>query len=380
MPTTDQWGSQLPKGLGTDQEASQATAAMRQSPWYQDWAKQNGLQFEGNEFSNAKLNDNQQQQLYDMALKHGIGLNNKYDQIDENGQISEAHHKLRNTLIGLAIGGAAATGLGAAGIGPLSGMFGASSGIAAGAGADVAGASALGGGGVMAGLPGAMATLPGLGAGLGTGAAGAGSTMAGMLPSTQIGNGMIPAITGGTGSSVSAEAGGSFIDKLLGNMAGGGPNSNPLSTISSLLGSMKQGTANDRALEGLFSQNYDRNAIEAQTQANAARGSALKQLAQSNSLLNKPGGYTPTSIQLNGQSRQLPDYGFSLPPVSDAQRQGAGTLQTSALKTLAPGGTYTPQPLSNYATAGPGEKAANIGSGITSMLPSIGGILKMFGK
>jgi hypothetical protein len=73
----------------------------------------------------TKLSDDQRTQLMQTAIAKGIGFNHKYDGIDENGQIIEEHHKLRNGLIAAAIGGAAATGFGAAGIGPLSGMFGA---------------------------------------------------------------------------------------------------------------------------------------------------------------------------------------------------------------------------------------------------------------
>jgi hypothetical protein len=58
MQTTDQWGSYLPKGLGTDQEATQATSAMRQSPWYQDQLKQWGVTPQGD-----RLRERQPQRL-----------------------------------------------------------------------------------------------------------------------------------------------------------------------------------------------------------------------------------------------------------------------------------------------------------------------------
>jgi hypothetical protein len=161
-----------PSGLGNDQQATQATAAMRQEPWYLQWLASQGIQAGPDQ--QVSLNDAQQEQLRQLAIQHGIGLNDKYDQIDQNGQISEAHHKLRDFAYGAAIAGLGATGLGAAGIGPLSGLFGAGAagaGAGAGVGADVAGASALGGGGVAAGLPGAMASLPAIG-GAATGASG----------------------------------------------------------------------------------------------------------------------------------------------------------------------------------------------------------------
>lgn len=126
-----------PAGIGNDQQAMQATAAMRQEPWYaqllQSWGiDPNDVDSNGN--NRTKLSDDQRTKLMETAIAKGIGFNHKYDGIDENGQIIEEHHKLRNGLIAAAIGGAAATGLGAAGIGPLSGMFGAGA-SAAGAGA-----------------------------------------------------------------------------------------------------------------------------------------------------------------------------------------------------------------------------------------------------
>lgn len=401
MPTqtNDQWGSLLPPGLGNDQQASQATAAMRQSPWYQQQMQQWGnTATDANGNPTNKLTDSQQQDLYNLALKNGIGLNNKYDQVDENGQISEAHHKLRDALIGAGIGAAALSGFGAAGIGPLSGLFGVSGGITAGTGADVAGASALGGGGVLGGLPGAMTALPGLGAGAGStmssmigpmsgGETGTAATDLASLPPDSIStllqgsnplaslgvNGNIGSlVAGGTGSNVSGSAGG-LMSKLMSEAGQKG-----FGNLSSSLGSLTQGIANNRVTQGDFSQKYDQNAIAAQTAANAARSAALKQLAQSNYLLNKQPSSGPTSIQLGGQMRQLPTFGSAPLPISDAQRTGATNLQTTANQTLAPGGTYTPQPLSSYATPGTGENAANIGATMAGLLPTAMNIWKMF--
>lgn len=126
---------QLPPGIGNDQQALQATAFVREQPWYQQWIAARGKTPDRN--GNVRLSDDERDELRDLIVSKGIGLNHKYDGIDENGQIVEEHHKLRNGLIGAAIGGAALTGFGAAGIGPLSGMFGAGA-SAAGAGAGAA--------------------------------------------------------------------------------------------------------------------------------------------------------------------------------------------------------------------------------------------------
>lgn len=395
MQTTDQWGSLLPKGLGTDQDATQATAAMRQSPWYQDWAKKNNLQFQGDQYGNARLNDDQQQQLYDLALKNGIGLNDKYDQIDENGQISEAHHKLRNTLIGLAIGGAAATGLGAAGIGPLSGIFGGASGLS-------------GAGGLSAGMSAGTS-----GAGAAATAAGAGSTMAGLLPGSQAAMDATTAAMAGSGAgslaapesisgllaanspqmipnALSTTMGGSQIANTLGS--GGskaksfldlitGADNNPFANLSSGLGSLEQGLANRRVQGGNFAQAYDRNMIAAQQDADRSRADALKNLQRTSYITGQQSGYTPANISLaSGKHVQLPDFGYGYKAPTADEKQGAELLKAQALKTLGPGGTYTPVPLETYRDAGLGENLATAGSTITGLMPSVGSFLKLFGK
>lgn len=181
-----------PAGIGNDQQAMQATAAMRQEPWYAELLQSWGIDptnVDANGNPRTKLSDDRRTQLMQTAIDRGIGFNHKYDGIDENGQIIEEHHKLRNGLIAAAIGGAAATGLGAAGIGPLSGMFGASTAAAsspfAAGGVGLGETAATGVGGLTAtslGLP----VTAGLGtAGTAAGAAGTVGTLgkiAKMLP------------------------------------------------------------------------------------------------------------------------------------------------------------------------------------------------------
>jgi hypothetical protein len=160
-----------PAGIGNDQQAMQATAAMRQEPWYAELLQSWGIdptKVDANGNPRTKLSDDQRTQLMQTAIDRGIGFNHKYDGIDENGQIIEEHHKLRNSLVAAAIGGAAATGFGAAGMGPLAGMFGSTA----------------------AAAPAAAATTAG-----------------GVLPSTVIGSGFIPAIAGGTGMGAAGAAG-----------------------------------------------------------------------------------------------------------------------------------------------------------------------------
>lgn len=477
MSTTDQWGSYLPAGIGNAQQATQATAAFRQSPWYQQWMKDNGVtpQQGQNQFGNVTLNDAQQKSLLNTARQNGIGISDSYH-IDQNGQIAHNDsHLLRNILLGAAAGGLALTGIGAAGLGPMAGLFGAGTDAAAGAG--IAGSEAAGAAGATAAGSGLTA------AGMGTGGlVGAGDAIGGLLPTTAIAGGtgigsaagagalgslvpatsgldisgalasgglsgaadggiditpstqvsaaepttmtsgptgwvtspttqeeltqaadaeeqgltpltstplgasgptaqIVPAITGGTGSSLSSGTN-SIIAKLLGGAkaAGGTGNSGGggASDISSLLGSLAHGIQNNRLQTGQMATQYDNAAVNAQDSANRARASALKQLASSNYLLN--GGYRggQQQIQLNGQQRQIPQLLQAPDPASAAQKQGASDLQTSALKTLAPGGTVSPIPFSSYGTPGTGETIAQAGSAITGLLPTVGKIFNWF--
>lgn len=163
--------SAYPSGLGNDQQAMQATAAMRQEPWYRQMVSSWGLDPRGDANGNVRLSDDQRAQLMATAIQHGIGFNNKFDMIDENGQIAEEHHKLKKIAIASAIAGLAVTGLSAAGIGPLSGALGGASAATAGGGAAATaggtGAAAAGGG--IAGAIGTgakLASLIGAGKGL----------------------------------------------------------------------------------------------------------------------------------------------------------------------------------------------------------------------
>ena len=171
-------GATLPPGIGNPEQAQQATWFLRNQPWYQQWLQQNRIPLQTDAYGDVKLTDAQQQDLLNVARQHGIGISDSYE-VNQNGQITNVpSHVLRNILIGAGIGGAALTGFGLAGVGPLAGALGGSA-EAAGAG----GAAGLGGveAGATAGLgsaalPGAMATLPAVsagsaGAGLATAAA-----------------------------------------------------------------------------------------------------------------------------------------------------------------------------------------------------------------
>lgn len=119
----------LPPGIGNDQQAQQATAFIRQQPWYaqllQSWGFPASAAKGDANGNPPKLSESQQAQLLQTAQQHGIGISDKYH-VDENGQIAAVpSHVWRNIGIGAAVAGLALTGLGAAGIGPLAGAFGA---------------------------------------------------------------------------------------------------------------------------------------------------------------------------------------------------------------------------------------------------------------
>ena len=64
--------SALPAGIGTDQQAAQATAFMREQPWYRALFQSWGVNPDNpGEFH---LSDDQQAQLLNTARQHGIGI------------------------------------------------------------------------------------------------------------------------------------------------------------------------------------------------------------------------------------------------------------------------------------------------------------------
>lgn len=142
-----------PKGIGNEQEALQATAAMRSEPWYAALLKSWGLDPKGDANGNVKLSDAQQQQVLQTAQQHGVGINEDDFHVDENGQIAKNDsHWLRNTLIAAGVGGSMLIpGVGPAvlaGLGHVGSTLGTiGSGLAHGAAGAVGAGGAAGGGG-----------------------------------------------------------------------------------------------------------------------------------------------------------------------------------------------------------------------------------------
>lgn len=223
----------------------------------------------------------------------------------------------------------------------------------------------------------------GLGAGIGAGLAsdatpvGAYGPMAGGYAGATTSATVPPALAS------SGEAASSALSRFLntGSKILGGGNGQPgrnMANIGSLLESFANDAQYNRNMRGNFTQAFDRNMLQAQRDRDQVESDAIKKLAQTKYILSGGADTKPTSIQLGGQQRQLPDYGFGPTPSSVAQKQGAQTLQGELVKRLAPGGTYTPRPLEDYAKAGLGEKIGNYGaagaSGLGAILNFLGGL------
>lgn len=358
MPTPGTLPNGLPAGIGTPEEATQATAWVRQQPWYKDWMQQNGVAEGPNQ--QVKLNDNQRASLMATMLQNGIGLNSKYDMVDENGMINEEHHKLKKVAIAAAIAGLAVTGLGAAGIGPLAGALG---GTIGGAGMTAEGVE-LGGG-----------LAPAIGAGAGTAALSAGAVAP--LASTAIGTGFIPAIAGGTGLASGAAAAGGTASALT---AG--------SKIASLIGQAgKVGNA-------LSNSGTDANGNAVNAPQNSAYANEADQLAKNRFLetpLNQAGPATDAAAQRNmiragliarmdPNSPALALNGHGLPNLAPSQAgvDFSNSLQTGlsdrmkAGKPLTLSGVPDPTP-DELAARAKALDAAGIGSGVNSTLSKVGG-------
>lgn len=225
---------------------------MRTQPWYQNYLKSQGI-----DPNNVHLNDGQKQQIVKLAQANGVVVDEGHNgqQVDDSGNFQAKSNLGRNILIGAGVAGLALTGLGAAGIGPLSGLL--AGGEAAGAGgaaaaegagaasAGAAGATAAGEGGLLAStaLPatgalatGATSSLAGAGAAAGAGGA---FDAAGNF----IGDSSIPGATG----SFDAASGGPGVGSILKTAA----------SVGGALGAAGSGAAGARLTEAQLQQRQD---------------------------------------------------------------------------------------------------------------------------
>jgi hypothetical protein len=210
-------------GYGNRNSASidQVNQWMRSQPWYTQLFQSWGMTPD----SHAALSDDQKQQIIKAAQANGVVVDEGHNgqTVDDTGNFEAKSNLGRNIAIGAGIAGLALTGLGAAGIGPLSGL------LAGGTAAEAGGASLAGVEGGAAGLSDAsLAALGGATAVPATlgGAAAAAAPLAASATVPAIGA-LAPGVASGTDA---AAAGGALSGAAAG--AGGGAGS----TLSSMAG------------------------------------------------------------------------------------------------------------------------------------------------
>lgn len=146
--------------------------------------------------------------------------------------------------------------------------------------------------------------------------------------------------------------------------------------LATILGNFSSGEKANRALEGQFTQNYDRLKLEAQQDRRAQETDAQHKLSETGYILGGGSHFNPGSIQLNGKDVPVNTFGMAPPAPSDAQKAGATTLQAQMLDRLKPSGSMEPTPLNNYAKPGLSEKIGSWGGAITG---GIGAVSKLAG-
>lgn len=343
----------LPSGIGNPQQAQQATAFMRQQPWYgqlvSSWGfdpsktDANGNLTDPRTGQSVKLSDQQQQQLIATARANGIGISNSYN-IDENGQIAKPDsHMLRNIAIAAAIGAS---------------LF-------------------------IPGVTEAIGSAFGAGGGAAAGAdAATGLAADGTLASTTIGSGFIPAIAGGTGADIagltaagtaaagttSALATGSKLASLATGLGKVGNALNPANT-----GGPNSTSARGSAYAAEAAQLATNRAITAKTdQAGpAADAQAFKNQMRAALVARMDPNAAPLSLG-----------GHALPTLATPEGvSAAATLRDTLAARIAAGKTAT-----TFGIADPTQEeldaqakaadAAGIGTGINSTLANIGDTLQ----
>lgn len=250
---------------------------------------------------------------------------------------------------------------------------------------------ALTGGAIGAGemlIPGAISKIPGVSSAISkVGGSKIGSFLGGGSGSAAgSGGSFIGDAVNATAGQASGAGGGNWLTKVgsgISNLLGGagsqsptGGGTNPLATAGKGFEALANDEATNRMAKGNFTQNYDQLMMQAQNARNQNEGDALKKLAVTNYLTQKTSGYAPATIQMNGQSRTLPNFGTGHFAPSEAQKAGASSLEAQLLDRLKPGGSYTPQDLSGYANPGKMENVGKYGSLATTGLNVLDQLIK----
>ncbi len=331
---------------------------LRSQPYWQQVAAQN---------PQGDFTDQERAQIGQWLQGQGVKVPDHFI-IDKGGNFNQTNRLDDIAKWSAIIGGTALGGFGLAGMGPL-GFLGGAAPTAAGIEGS---ATALGAGGI-----------PGMAAGL-TAADLGGLGTAGVLGSTAISpiGGLATGTTsslgsGGTAGMLSSgmapsslgklTSGGSrgLIDDILGGNDGqSGSGDDTLANLGSIFGDYANDEARNRIARGNFAQQYDRTRLQGREDDRAQETDALKKLAQTSYI--SSGGAHPLPTQVN--SGKLPDLGFGPAPASDAQKQGATSLQGTLQQRLSPEGQFQPVPFDSYAKAGIGENIGRYGNYITGGL------------
>jgi len=171
------------------------------------------------------------------------------------------------------------------------------------------------------------------------------------------------------------KVGNSIIEQLLAQIKG---EENPVTQgsadMASVLGGLAD-TENQNRLTGAgLTQGYDSLMLQAQQGRDASERDALKKLAITGYL--KGGGYKggQPSVMSDGKMTALPSYGSGPQAASEAQVQGATTLEDMLTQRLASGGSYLPQK-PTYTTPGALEKGAGYGGAVAGGLGAISNMM-----
>ncbi len=138
--------------------------------------------------------------------------------------------------------------------------------------------------------------------------------------------------------------------------------------LSSVIGAAGSGAKADRALQGQFTQNYDRLKLESQQDRRAQEADAMQKLASTGYIMGGGSKFAAPSFDIGGKTYHTDTYGLGPTVVTDAEKQGAEALQKQMLARVQPGGSYEPTDINSYAKPGTLEKITNIAA------PVAGGI------
>ncbi len=314
----------VPTRQTSETALDQFNQQLRQSPAYQSFMVQHGLPTDGR----VTLSRDQQSGLERALAAAGIQIPGGMH-IDQGGNLNQKNTLGRNIGIGAAIGGAALTGVGLAGMGPLAGLGGAG---AAGAAAPIAG-----------GAPWAVTPLAAGATASGTAAGGAGMGLLGGIGKIADAAGIIGKITGNAAKNSSDQR---YNENELASR-----NQNAL---NSLLASL-YGTNQNAQMSALIAGSNERNnqagidldqrkfalAAPGARASNAMRGSLMQNL-HSASLSGLPSRVSNSIPTLHGGLN--PDE-FMTP---EARQAGGELTRQSVMELLKGGDTFKPQTATDF--------------------------------